>query len=204
MADGQRLDRLVLAEDHQLQIALEGLQHLAVRGGHALGGNARHARHHVLDVPHFDGGLALGDGLQAQPRAGLVDHVDGLVRHVPLVDVARGQLRGGAPAHRSAYLMRVMLLEAGLQPLQDLDGLRDRRLHHIDLLEAARQGVILLEDPAIFLVGGRADAAQLAVGEHRLDQIRGVHHAAGGGAGADHGVDLVDEEDRRPGSSSAP
>jgi hypothetical protein len=55
--------------------------------------------------------------------------------------------------------------------------------------------VVLLEDAAVFLVGGRADAAHLAAGEHRLDQVRGVHHAAGGGAGADDGVDLVDEQD---------
>ena len=32
--------------------------------------------------------------------------------------------------------------------------------------------------------------------ERRLEQVRGVHGAAGRGAGADHGVDLVDEQDR--------
>ena len=54
--------------------------------------------------------------------------------------------------------------------------------------------MVLLEDAAVFLVGGRADAAQFAVAEHRLDEVGGVHHAARGGTGADHGVDLVDEE----------
>ena len=191
---GQRLDGPVLAEDHQLQVALERLQHLAVGGGHALGGNPRHARHHILDVAHLDRGLALADRLQAQPRAGLIDHVDGLVRHVPLVDMARGELRGG---HQRLIrvLDGVMLLEARLQALQDLDGLRHRGLHHVDLLEATRQRVVLFEDAAVFLVGRRTDAAQLTVGEHRLDEVRGVHHAAGGGAGADHGVDLIDEQD---------
>ena len=33
-------------------------------------------------------------------------------------------------------------------------------------------------------------------GQRRLEQVRGIHRAAGGGAGADHGVDLVDEHDR--------
>ena len=33
-------------------------------------------------------------------------------------------------------------------------------------------------------------------GERRLEQVGGIHRAAGGGAGADHGVDLVDEHDR--------
>ncbi len=42
--------------------------------------------------------------------------------------------------------------------------LRHRRLDDIDLLEAPRQRMILFKDPAIFLVRGRADAAQLAIG----------------------------------------
>ena len=32
--------------------------------------------------------------------------------------------------------------------------------------------------------------------KRRLEQVRRIHRAAGGGAGADHGVDLVDEQDR--------
>ena len=45
---------------------------------------------------HLDHRLALGDRLQAQARPGLVDHVDGLVGQMPLVDVARGELGRGA------------------------------------------------------------------------------------------------------------
>ena len=89
----------------------------------------------------------------------------------------------------------VVLLEARLEAHEDVDGLGHRRLDHVDLLEAARQRVILLEDAAVFLVGGRADAAQLAVGEHRLDEVGRVHDAARGRTRADHGVDLVDEQD---------
>ena len=92
----QRIDGLVLAVDDELEIALEIAQHFLVRLRHALGRNARHARHHVFDVPHLDRGLALVDRLQAQARARLVDHVDGLVGHVPFIDVARGELRRGA------------------------------------------------------------------------------------------------------------
>ena len=69
----------------------------------------------------------------------------------------------------------VMLLEARLQAHEDVDGLRTPKVRTTsDLLEAARQRVILLEDAAVFLVGGRSDATQLAVGEHRRDQVRGV------------------------------
>ena len=89
-----------------------------------------------------------------------------------------------------------MRLEAGLQAFQDLDRLVLGGLGDVDLLEAADQGAVLLEVVAELLVGGRADAAQVAAGERRLEDVRGVERAAAGGAGADHGVDLVDEQDR--------
>src|SRR5688572_18050346 len=90
----------------------------------------------------------------------------------------------------------MVLLEARPQPAQDLDRFRHRGLDDVDLLEAARERVVLLEDAAVFLVSRRADAAQLAVGERGLDQVRRVHHAARCSARADYGVDLVDEQDR--------
>jgi hypothetical protein len=62
--------------------------------------------------------------------------------------------------------------------------------------EAPRQRVVLLEHAAVLVVGRGADALQLSGGEHRLQQVGGVERAAGSGARADHGVDLVDEQDR--------
>src|SRR4029077_6370516 len=90
----------------------------------------------------------------------------------------------------------VVLLEARLEPEEDVDGFRHRGLDDVDLLETPGERVVLLEDVTVFLIGGRADAADLAVGEHRLDEIGGVHDPARGGAGPDHGVDLIDEQDR--------
>ena len=107
-----------------------------------------------------------------------------------------GQLGGRAQRLVGVARRRGAPRSLRLQAHQDLDGLGHRGLDHVDLLEAPRERVILLEDAAVFLVGGRADAADLAVGEHRLDEVGGIHDAAGGGAGADHGVDLVDEQDR--------
>src|SRR6185312_15148100 len=88
-------DCLVLPEDHEFQIALEISQHLAIRGRNTLRGNPRHARYDVLDVTNLDDRLTLGDGLEALTSARLVHHVDGLVGHVPLVDVPRSELGGG-------------------------------------------------------------------------------------------------------------
>jgi hypothetical protein len=87
-----------------------------------------------------------------------------------------------------------MLLEVGLEALEDLHRVLDRGLVHVDLLEAPRQGAVLLEVLAELLVGGGAHAAELAALEGGLEEVGRVHRAARGGAGADHGVDLVDEE----------
>jgi hypothetical protein len=141
-------------------------------------------------------GLApLDSDTQVLRRPGLVDHVDGLVGQLAVMDVARGQF------HRrldrvGGVAQVVVFLEIGLEAHEDLDRIRHRRLVHVDLLEPARQGAVLLEVLAEFLVGGRAHAAQLAALQRGLQQVRGIHRAARGGAGADHGVDLVDEQDR--------
>ena len=90
----------------------------------------------------------------------------------------------------------MVVLEAGLQALQDLDAVLDRRLVDVDLLEAADQRPVLLEVVAVLLVGRRAHAAQIARRQRRLEDVGRVHRAAAGGAGADDGVDLVDEQDR--------
>ncbi len=139
--------------------------------------------------------LRFASRLQLHVGAGLVDDVDGLVRQVPVVDVLGRQLRG-RPQGRIGVGNLVVLFEALLQSLQDLDGLLHRRLLHVDLLEATGQRPVLLEDAAELLIGGGADAAQVAGGQHRLDQVGRIHDATGRRAGADDGVDLVDEQDR--------
>jgi hypothetical protein len=79
---------------------------------------------------------------------------------VAVVDVAGGEL-GAVRQRVGGVLDAVVLLEARLQALQDLHGLLDRGLVDVDLLEAPRQRVVLLEDAAVLVVGGRADALEL-------------------------------------------
>ena len=140
-------------------------------------------------------GLAPGLVLQLGRRARLVDQVDRLVGQPAVGQVARRQV-----GRRLQRLVRVAdaveLLVARAQPLQDLDRLLDRRLLDLDRLEPPRQRAVLLDVAAVFLVRGRADAAQLAVRERRLDQVRRVHRAARRRARADDRVQLVDEHDR--------
>ena len=88
----------------------------------------------------------------------------------------------------------MVLLVGGLEPAQDLDRVVDRRLVDVDFLEPAHQCAILLKVRAVFLVGGRADGPQLAPGQRRLKQVRGVHGPAGRRTRTDYGVDFVDEQ----------
>ena len=186
-------DGLFLTKDRALQIGFQLAQAFRVGFGHRLGGDAGHLGDDGLDLLLADDLLALGFGQQHLRRPGLVDHVDRLVRQFAVGHVARRQL------HRRAHgavgvADLVVLLVVGLQALQDLHRILDRRLVDVDLLEAAHQGAVLLEVLAILLIGRRSHAAQRTRSEGRLQQVRRIHGPARGRAGADHRVDLVDEE----------
>jgi len=127
----------------------------------------------------------------------LVHQVDGLVRQVAVGDVAVRQL-GGGDEGAVGDVDVVMYLVALLQAAQDGDGVFHAGLAHQHLLEAALQRGVLLDVLAVFIQGGGADAAQLAARQRRLEHVAGVHGAFGL-AGADQGMDLVDEQDHRTG-----
>ena len=88
----------------------------------------------------------------------------------------------------------VVRLVALLQAAQDRDRVLDRRLADEDRLEAPLERGVLLDVLAVLVERRRADRAQLAAREHRLEHVAGVDGALGG-AGADDRVQLVDEED---------
>ena len=87
----------------------------------------------------------------------------------------------------------VMLFEAGLDSMQNLDGLVDTRLDKVDLLKATGQRVILLEDATELRVSRRPNTANVPVCEHRLDEIRSIHDATGSGPCTDDRVYLVNK-----------
>ena len=88
------------------------------------------------------------------------------------------------------------ILEIGFQPLHDLDGILNRGLVDIDLLEAAHQRPVLLEELTVFLVGCRSDAADGSRRQRRLEQVGRIHRATRGGTCTNHGVNFIDEHDR--------
>ena len=91
-------------------------------------------------------------------------------------------------------LHAVMDLVAFAQPAQNADRVFDRRLVDHHGLEPPLEGGVLFDVLAVLVKRRGADGVQLAAGEHRLEHVRRVHRALGR-AGADHGVQLVDEQD---------
>eukprot|EP00043_Microstomoeca_roanoka_P023687 m.259125 g.259125 ORF g.259125 m.259125 type:complete len:631 (-) comp34017_c0_seq1:207-2099(-) len=187
-------DGRILTEDHAFERRFQIAQHLGVVLGHAFRRDAGDLGDHGLDFLGRHGFPALGGCQKMLRRARFVDHVDRLVGQLAVVDIARGQFDRGADRIIGVAQV-VVLFEIGLQTHQDLHRVLDRRFVHVDLLEPAAERAVLFEVLTELLVGGRAHAAQLAALQRGFQQVRGIHRPARGRAGADHGVDLVDEKD---------
>ena len=132
--------------------------------------------------------------LDAELGGRLVHEVDGLVGEEAAGEVAVGQHRG-RDQRGVLDADAVVHLVALLQPAQDRDRVVDAGLADEHLLEAALEGGVLLDVLAVLVERGGADQAQLAASQQRLQHVAGVHRPLGR-AGADHGVELVDEGDR--------
>src|SRR5205807_2580152 len=78
-------------------------------------------------------------------------------------------------------------------PTQDCNRVFDRRLAHIDLLEATLQRGDLLDVFLVFVERGRADTAQLAASQRRLQHVGSVDRALSS-TGANQRVQLVDKK----------
>ena len=127
-----------------------------------------------------------------QPGAGLVDQVDGLVRQEAVGDVAVGHLRRGdqrlvGDGHPVVSLIAIP------QPTQDVDGVGDGRLGHLNRLETTFQRGVLFDVLAVLVEGGRANGLQFAAGQHRLENAGGIDRALGGSR-AHQSVDLIDKQ----------
>ena len=157
----------------------------------------RHRGELDLELRHAPLGLVELDrravDLHPQARAGLVDEVDRLVGQEAVGDVALGE-HGCGGERRVADADAVVRLVALLEAAQDRDRVGDGRLADEHGLEAPLERRVLLDVLAVLVERRRADRAQLAAREHRLEQVAGRDGALGG-AGTDDRVELVDEED---------
>ena len=140
--------------------------------------------------------LRLGGDFHFEARRRFIHQVDGLIGQEAIGDVAAAEYRRrhqGVIGNAHAMMHFIALLEAA----QDRNCVLDGGLIHEHLLEAALQGRILFDVLAVLIKGGGADAAQFAPGQHRLEQVAGIHRAAGG-TGPYHGVDFIDEQHDLP------
>ena len=129
----------------------------------------------------------------ARARTGFVHDVDRLVGEKTPGDVTVGQLGRGLQGLVGENRLVVVLVLAA-DALEDQDGVLDRGGLDLDRLEAAVQRAVLLDVLPVLVQRGRPDALQFAAGKRRLEDVGGVHRALGR-AGADDGVQFVDEED---------
>ncbi len=136
-----------------------------------------------------------GHGVQLglDHSASFIHEVDGLIRQEAVGDIAVRQRCGGDQGG-ILNLHAVVHLIALLQATQDGDGVLHSGLIHHDRLETALQSGVFFDILAVLVQGGRADAVQLAAGQHGLEQVAGVHGAVGL-ARAHDGVQLINEED---------
>ena len=131
--------------------------------------------------------------LDLEARGGLVDQVDRLVGEESVGDVALGKRRccdDSGVLNADAVVLFVALLE----PAEDRDRVVDVGLADHDRLEAPLECGVGLDVLAVLVERRRADGAELAACEHRLQEVGGVDGALGS-AGSDDRVELVDEED---------
>ena len=137
-----------------------------------------------------------GADLNGERRGGFVDEIDGLVGQEAVADVAvRERGRGHDGGILDAHV--VVLLVAVFQAAQNGDGVLDVGLAHVDDLETALEGRVLLDVFAVLVERGGADSAQLAARQSRLEHVARVDGALGR-ARTDDRVQFVDEEHDLP------
>ncbi len=108
--------------------------------------------------------------------ADFVHQIDRFVGQKTVGDVAMRK-RGRRHERRILNAHAVMHFVAFLQSAQDRDGRLDARLVHHHRLETPLQRRVLLDVLAIFVERRRADAAQFAARQLRLEHVRRVRRA---------------------------
>ena len=137
-----------------------------------------------------------GIQFHAQARGGFVHQIHRLVRQETVGNVTMGK-GGGGDQGGVLDADAVMDLVAFLEAAQDGDGLLHAGFANINRLETALQGGVFFDVLAVFVQGGGADATKFAAGQGRFEHVGGVVGPFGR-AGADNGVQFVNEQQHAP------
>ena len=143
--------------------------------------------------PHIVQFRRHGVNLRPDLRAGFIHQVDCLIRQKPICNIPIGQCRG---CHQSIIVdaHTVVYFVAFFQSAQDRDRILYSRFIHQDWLETPLKSRILFNILTIFIKCCRADTVKLAPGQHRFQQVAGIH-AAFRLSCTDNGMKFVDKED---------
>ena len=117
-----------------------------------------------------------GVDFRPEPGSGFIDEVDGLVRQETFADIPVGQ-RCGSDKGRILDADAMMHFIPFLQASQDRDRVLHTRFLDENGLEAALQGTVFFDIFAVLVDGRRTDAAQFPAGQHRLQDVAGIHGA---------------------------
>ena len=152
----------------------------------------------ALNVGEGRGQLAQGVRFvgrpHADPRTGLVQQVDRLVREVAVRDVAFGQLDAGLERLLGVTDVVVPLVVRG-DAAQDLQRLGPRGGLDHDALEPPLERGIAFDILAVLVEGRGADRLQFAAREGRFENVGRIERPLRR-TGPHDRVDFVDEEDR--------
>ena len=118
---GKHFKRLVLAKDHSFQVAFNVLQLAAVVVGHVGRRNACDLGNDLFDLVLANRFLALGWRQNALGSPSLVNHVNGLVGQLAIVDVL-GRQFCCCLQRRIGVLHAVVFFKAALEPFEDVHG----------------------------------------------------------------------------------
>ena len=113
---GERVDSAVLTKDHPLERRFEVFEYLRIVFAHVLRWDARDLGHHGLDFLRTERLTPLGLGNQMLCCTSLVNHVDGFVRQLAIIDVPCRQLDRRFNRIGGVF-DAVMFLEIGLEAL---------------------------------------------------------------------------------------
>ena len=182
-----------MTENHAFQIAFEGLQLATVVVGHAGRRNTRDFGHDVFNLRLADGLFALGCRQDALGSTCFVDHINGFVGQMAIIDVFGAQFSCSLQS-RHCIFDAVVLFKARFQALQNVHRLLDGGLDHIHFLETTTQGRVFFKDATVLGEGGGPDALELTRAERGFEQIGGVQGAARCRACANQGVNFINEQ----------
>ena len=133
-----------------------------------------------------------GFDFRTQFRRSFIDQVDGFIGQETVGNIAVGE-NGCRDQCFITDADTVMGFVTGFQATENGDGVFHRRRIDHDRLETPFQSGIFFDVFLIFVEGCSPDAAQVTAGQHRFEDVAGIHGAFGR-TSADDRMDFIDEQ----------